>query len=62
MESDNALLELLDPELSRIMEAAEEERIRRDQTLTPDEYLQWVTSMSQFIPKPSFEPMEGCDP
>ncbi|HXW69089.1 MAG TPA: hypothetical protein VEJ88_05740 [Dissulfurispiraceae bacterium] len=59
MKSDNALLELLDPELSRVMEAAAEDRIRRDQTLTPDEYLQWITSMSQFIPKPPFESVEG---
>ena len=54
-------MELLDPELSRVMEVAVEARIHRDQTLTPDEYLQWVTSMSQFIPKPPFEFMEGCE-
>jgi hypothetical protein len=45
------------------MEAAVEDRLNRECTdpLTPDEYLQWITAMSQFIPKTDFVPMEGND-
>jgi|GEM_PF-2226822 hypothetical protein len=58
-----AFMELLDPELSAVMEAAVEDRLNRECTdpLTPDEYLQWITAMSQFIPKTDFVPMEGND-
>jgi hypothetical protein len=44
------------------MDAAVEDRLLRERTnpLTPDEYIGWITSMSEFIPKPPFVPMEGC--
>jgi hypothetical protein len=59
---DRAFTELLDPKLSQAMDAAVEDRLLRERTnpLTPDEYIGWITSMSEFIPKPPFVPMEGC--
>jgi hypothetical protein len=59
---DRAFMELLDPKLSQAMEAAVEDRLYRECTnpLTADEYLEWITSMSEFIPSPPFVPMEGC--
>ncbi len=53
--------ELLDPELSRVMDAAVEDRLHREREnpLTPDEYLEWLTSMAGFIPPRPFAPMEG---
>lgn len=60
--TDKAFMELLDPKLSQIIAAAIEDKLQRDRTdpLTADEYLEWITSMSEFIPKPPFVPMEGC--
>ena len=59
---DRAFMELLDPKLSQAMDAAVEDRLYRERAypLTPDEYLEWITSMSGFIPKPPFVPMKGC--
>jgi hypothetical protein len=58
---DRAFMELLDQTMSQAMDAAVEDRLYRERTnpLTPDEYLEWITSMSGFIPKPTFVPMEG---
>ena len=54
-------MELVDPELSRVMGEAVESRIRheRENPLTPIEYLEWLSSMSGLFPDAPLMPMKG---